>query len=128
MLSNLWFIMETDCMLKENIKFAWRSLRNSKMYAAINILGLSAAICCSLLIFFWIMDEVTWDGFHRNKDLIYQVWLNESFDKNIKTYPAMPYPLAGELERTIPEIQTAFVTDWGQKHLLSNGEQKLNEE
>src|ERR1700733_10990205 len=115
-------------MFKDYIKFASRSLIKSKTYAVINVLGLSAAICCSLLIFLWIKDELSWDGFHKNKALIFQVWLNESFDKNVKTYSAMPYPLAEELEKTIPEIQSAFVTDWGQRHLVGNGEQKLNED
>jgi len=114
-------------MLKEYFKFSSRSLRKNKIYTVINILGLSAAICCSVLISLWIREELSWDDFHKNKDLIYQVWLNESFDKNIKTYPAMPYPLADELEKTIPEVQSAFVTDWGQEHLLTNGEKRLNE-
>ena len=115
-----------DCMLKEHLKFATRSLQKNPTPAAINILGLSAAICCSLLIALWVREEMSWDGFHKNKALIYQVWLNESFDKKIKTYPAMPYPLAAELEKTIPEVQAAFVTDWGQTHLLASGDQRLN--
>ena len=44
-------------MIKNYIKIAFRNLWKQKGFSAINILGLSLGMACSLLILLWVRDE-----------------------------------------------------------------------
>ena len=60
-------------MLKNYIKIAIRSLLKQKAYAFLNVLGLTIGITCSLLIFLYVQDELTYDKNHEQADNIYRV-------------------------------------------------------
>jgi len=60
-------------MLKNYIKIAFRSLKKDKQFTLLNVLGLSAGISCTLLIYLWVHDELSYDKFFANNDRIYQV-------------------------------------------------------
>jgi len=60
-------------MVKNYLKIALRSLLKNKVYAFLNIFGLTVGITCSLLIFLYVQDEVTYDGNHSQADNIYRV-------------------------------------------------------
>ncbi len=61
-------------MIKNYFKTAFRTLLRNKSYAAINIAGLAVGIEVCPVIFVIIQFELSYDGFHENKDRIY---LNE---------------------------------------------------
>jgi hypothetical protein len=46
-------------MLKNYFKIAWRNLQKSKVYSAINIIGLATGMAVALLIGLWIWDEIS---------------------------------------------------------------------
>ena len=50
-------------MFKSNLKIAWRNLIKDKQFTFLNVLGLSAGLACSLLIFLWVNDELKFDHF-----------------------------------------------------------------
>lgn len=60
-------------MVKNYLKIALRSLLKNKVYAFLNIFGLTIGITCSLLIFLYVQDEVTYDSNHKQADNIYRV-------------------------------------------------------
>lgn len=60
-------------MFKNYIKIAFRSLMKHKVYALLNILGLTIGITCSFFIYLFVNDELTYDGQHTNGDQIYRV-------------------------------------------------------
>lgn len=60
-------------MLKNYVKIAFRSLLKNKVYAFLNIFGLTIGITCSFLIYLFVNDELTYDGQHVNADNIYRV-------------------------------------------------------
>ena len=62
-------------MLKNYFKVAIRNLFRHKFYSFINIFGLTTGIAVSLLILFYIYDELSYDKFHADADRIYQVYL-----------------------------------------------------
>jgi len=49
------------CMLKNYFKVSLRNLWKNKGFSSINIFGLATGIACSLLIFLFITDEVSYD-------------------------------------------------------------------
>ena len=60
-------------MIKNYIKIAWRNLLKDKQFTFLNVLGLSAGITCTLLIYLWVHDELSYDRFFDNESQIYQV-------------------------------------------------------
>jgi len=66
-------------MIRNYFKTAFRNLRRNKVYSFINIAGLSLGLACAMLIMLYVKDEVSYDRFHKNIDLVYRV-----VNKNIK--------------------------------------------
>lgn len=67
-------------MLKNFFKTAFRNLLRNKVYAFINIAGLSMGLACAMLIILYVKDEVSYDRFHANVGNIYRV-VTQSIDK-----------------------------------------------
>ncbi|HEY9195254.1 MAG TPA: ABC transporter permease, partial [Mucilaginibacter sp.] len=53
-----------------NTKLAWRNLKKNKLYAFVNILGLTVGIASCLLIGIYIKHELSYDRFHTNAERI----------------------------------------------------------
>ncbi|HLZ86079.1 MAG TPA: ABC transporter permease [Puia sp.] len=79
-------------MIKNYLKIAWRNLIKSKVFSFINIFGLTIGITVCGMIFLFIMNEFSFDNFHKNGEDIYRVM--RSFDAN---KPAAPW-LSGPYE------------------------------
>lgn len=80
-------------MIRFFSKIAWRNLMKDKMFSFINILGLSIGIAVCMMIFLFIMNEFSFDRFHKNGDRIYRV--TRGFKANGKessvSYLSWPY-------------------------------------
>lgn len=84
---------------------ATRSIRRSKVFTAINILGLSIGISAALVIF-WIADyELSFDRFEPNRDRIYQVVQEGSFNGNAAHAGAVPGPLGAAVQNELTGIE-----------------------
>src|SRR5262245_6126057 len=60
-------------MFKNYLIIALRNLSRNKIYAFINIAGLSLGLACAMLIILYVKDEVSYDRFHANVDQIYRI-------------------------------------------------------
>jgi putative ABC transport system permease protein len=74
------------------------------LHSIINILGLAISISCCLLLFLFIQNELSYDSFHTNKDLIFRI--NSSFVRENTTLiqARTQAPLAPTLKEEFPEI------------------------
>jgi putative ABC transport system permease protein len=81
--ANEFTILKTSIMFKTYFKIAWRNLRKDKQFTLLNILGLSAGLACTLLIFLWVNDELSYDKFFVNNDQIYQLMEHQNNVGNI---------------------------------------------
>lgn len=54
-------------------KVALRKIRRHKGYSFINIAGLAIGMACCILILTWVLDELSYDRFHKNSDQICRV-------------------------------------------------------
>ena len=73
----------------------------NKLFATINILGLTVGMACFILITLWIQDELSFDKFHAKKDDLYLLTIihpDDVVDSNV------PYALAPRLADEFPEI------------------------
>lgn len=87
-----------------NFKIAFRHLLRNKLYAGLNILGLSLGIASFLIIYFFIQNELSFDGYHANSDNIYRILETNHKDPTIVNggINAVIGPMAAE---AIPEIE-----------------------
>ena len=63
-------------MFKNYMKIAFRSLKKHKGYSFINIFGLAIGMAVCMLIFLWILNELSYDRFHEKADRICRLTLD----------------------------------------------------
>src|SRR5437868_8292822 len=94
-------------MLKSYFKIAFRNLQRNKIYAFINIAGLSIGLACAMLIILYVKDEVSYDRFHSNVNNIYRV-VTQGIDKNGnkgRRDPNTGYLQGPRFAQVVPEIK-----------------------
>ncbi len=115
-------------MIKNYFKITMRRLFKNKIYSLTNILGLTVGSAAAILIFLWVLDEMSFDRFHAKIDRIYKVMINDVYaDGRMETYEA-PTVLIGEaLRNDIPEIDEVAQASWGTDMLVKYGTKKIME-
>lgn len=99
-------------MLKSYLKIAWRNLKKQKVFAAVNIVGMSTALCAALLLSLTAYREWTFDNFHENGKDIYQLLGKENTGTQVKTSSSMSQPLAGAIKKEVPGVKyTTFIAN-----------------
>jgi putative ABC transport system permease protein len=87
-------------LLLNYLKVALRNFRRHAAYSLINIMGLAIGMACSLLIVFWVRDELGYDRFHKNGQDIYRVI---ALGKNGNEFSS-PAPFAPAVAAEVPEV------------------------
>jgi putative ABC transport system permease protein len=94
-------------MFRNYIKTAFNNLIRNKFFLSINILGLTLGITASLLIMMYIVNELSYESFQKNRKNIYRIaveWGNEG--SKMKFAGCMP-ALAPAINSQIPEVESA---------------------
>lgn len=87
-----------------NFKIALRHLKRNKLYAGLNILGLSLGIASFLIIYFFVQNELSFDQYHANKDKIYRLTQTNTVG-DIATNAGISAAYAKPMSERIPEIE-----------------------
>jgi len=99
-------------MFTNIFKVAIRNLFKNFGYTIINVLGLAIGLACSILIFLYVNNELTYDRFHEKSERIYRVWITGNMPgtemRDVHTAP----PMAQALLQDYPEVEN--VTRLGQ--------------
>ncbi|MEQ8555658.1 MAG: ABC transporter permease [Cyclobacteriaceae bacterium] len=109
-------------MLKHHLLLTFRNARRNKTSFFINLIGLTTGLTCTLLIYLWVVDELSIDGFHKNDPSLYQIGSNYRYTKSTHTNFETDGPLAKELAAVFPEVQfstTATPIEWFEPFTLS---------
>jgi putative ABC transport system permease protein len=116
-------------MFRNYLKTALSNLRRNKFFSSINILGLALGITASLLIMMYIVNELSFENFQKNRKNIYRVdveWGKEG--SRMKFAGCMP-ALAPVLTSEIPEVLSAVRIKKDYDAVLKNrANQEINEE
>src|SRR4030095_6120250 len=94
-------------MLKNYLKIAWRNLVKNKVFSFINILGLTIGITVCMMIFLFIMNEFSFDNFHKQGKNIYRVMRSYDASKQPAPWLSGPYTAAllndfrGEIKKAV---------------------------
>ncbi len=115
-------------MIKHNFKIIIRRLIKQKTYSITNILGLTVGLTASVLIFLWMLDELSVDRFHTKADRIYKVMINDIYaDGRMETYEAPTVMLGKALRTDFPEVDEVAQTSWNEDMLVKFGDKKFME-
>ena len=112
-------------MFLHTIKLAFRNYRNNRSAFFINVIGLATGLACAILIFLWVHDEFSFDGFHEREDRLYQVMEHQQYKEGIMTTRSTPGLLAKTLDEEISEIDHAVTLMWSNKYTLSKQDRNL---
>ncbi|OEK03841.1 hypothetical protein BFP97_12000 [Roseivirga sp. 4D4] len=77
-------------MLKNYFKISFRNMLRHKVYASINIAGLSVGITCFLLIFLYLQNELSYDRYHEDAEDVYRVVI-PNYDADGETSAVFDY-------------------------------------
>ncbi len=105
-------------LYKNHLLVAWRSMLRYRFYSLINILGLSSAMAFALITFLFIQGQLSYDQFHKEKDLIYRaISYTRSEEGHIMGDKSgvTPIPLGEVLQEDVPGVEayTRFGTGSG---------------
>ena len=92
-------------MFKSYLTSTLRFLYRNRLFAGINIFGLSLALAISFIILLFVINEFSYNqGFNKRKQ-IYRVILTYSSVK--LTQPQVPYVLSSEMKSRFPQVEYA---------------------
>lgn len=94
-------------MFSNFLKSALRNIFRHKTYVIINILGLAVGFACSLLIFLFVIHELSFDKFNEKYDRIYRVYIDGKMSDQEFKSAWTPAPAARTFVEEFPEIETA---------------------
>src|SRR5688572_24574293 len=114
-------------MLKNLLKIAIRNIVKDKTYSAINILGLTIGITCSVFLFMYILHELSYDRYHKNADNVYRIVSDIKETDNAFTWAVAQIPLADELRDNYPEVKNAVRFFGIGRPLMKNGDKQFYE-
>jgi putative ABC transport system permease protein len=114
-------------MISNYIKLAFRNLKNNRLYAFLNIVGLAIGLAGGIIVMFWVADEWGYNQFHRNLANIHLILQHQTQGGVTYTFESTPGPLAAALRTEVPEIARAARCSWTERHLLNYDEKGIYE-
>ncbi|GHM99645.1 ABC transporter permease [Cytophagales bacterium WSM2-2] len=118
-------------MYKSHFKTSWRNLIRNKGYAAINIVGLTLGITCSIVLFLIVKKGNSYDKYHAKGDRIYRAVTKSKGNEGFKYTQGIPVELPDALKEDISGIEEVAFTSYRRGSLISvysNGQVKKYEE
>ena len=115
-------------MITNILRLSLRNVFKNKVFALLNIFGLAIGLTASLLILFWIQDELSFEKFNVNAEDIYRVEEDQFYSGERYHVTVTPHPSGPVWKEKIPEIigtdQAKPVTedpvqDWMKKYFLN---------
>ncbi|MGA0560351.1 permease prefix domain 2-containing transporter [Larkinella sp. VNQ87] len=121
--------LSNSFMLRNHFKIAWRNLQKDRQFTALNLIGLSTGLACTLLIYLWVNDELHIDTYNEKDEQLYQVMAHHFREDGVETINHTPGLLADALAADLPEVEQAVSVvpaSWfSNQGVVSFGETKL---
>jgi len=119
-------------MLRNFFKVSIRNLVRNKTYSFINILGLSIGMACSIIIFLFVFDELSYDKYHENADEIYRVGIDAEMQgtrlKAFFTGAPVGRTFVNEIPEVLKSTRVVKVQINADEAVVRYGEKKFVEE
>lgn len=102
-------------------------MTRNKLTGFINVFGLAIGLSCSLLIWLWVSDELSYNRFLPGVKNIYEVHVNAPFNGDTITITSCPGPLEEAIQNSIPQIEQATKMTYSRDVLFTVGDKTLKE-
>jgi putative ABC transport system permease protein len=94
-------------MFSNFFKTAFRNIFRNKTYVIINMLGLAVGFACSLLIFLFVIHELSFDTFNEKYNRIYRLYLVGKMGESEIKGAWTAAPTARAFVEEFPEVEAA---------------------
>lgn len=94
-------------MIKNYFKIAWRNIINTRLYSAINMVGLTIGLAVGMLILIWVQNELSYDKFNTKINQIYKVNTIIGSAGTKQVWSSTPGPVAYHAEKDVPGVISA---------------------
>lgn len=91
-------------MLINFFKTAFRYLIKHRTYSLVNVAGLAIGIASFILIMIYVVDEVSYDRYHKHSGEIYRITQQYDFEGVGENAASLPFPLALTLKHEYPGL------------------------
>lgn len=108
-------------MIANYFKIAIRSMMKHKIYATINIFGMSLAFLCGLLLFLNAFFELSFDDFFPDGNRLYKVYNYSVTEEGPERGATMAYPAAPTFKKEIEDIEYSTRFMWGGNNVTYKG-------
>lgn len=115
-------------MFRSYLNVALRNIFRNKVYSILNITGLAIGMATSMLIFLWVVDEISIDRYHRNADKVYRVLLKLYRDDKVQKVALTPPAMSVAFKKQIPEVADATRYYYETAGLVRSGHHTGDEE
>ena len=92
-------------MLKNYLMIALRNFKNQKLFSLINVFGLALGMACTILILFWVQNELSYDRFNQKADRIYRLYGDLTLGGTLRSAPLVGAPVAPAIKQAFPEVE-----------------------
>ena len=97
-------------MLANYFKIALRNLVRNKLYSGLNIIGLAVGMAAALLIGLWVLDEISYNSYHKDYERIAILQKNRTSNGEINTETSNSLPLAAKIRENYGNHFSQVVT------------------
>ena len=91
--------------MKTNLLYAIRNILKNKTNSFITVVGLSIAVACCLVIYFFVQQEFGMNSFHKNLDRIYRLQYKIKYMDGDEMATYLDRDLPGIIKDNIPQIE-----------------------
>lgn len=113
-------------MFKNYFSIALRAILQKPLYSFINIFSLSVGLAACLVIYLFVQDEQSFDGFHEKKAVIYRLDEVQNFPGTHEQKVALSMPgMAPAIGREFPEVINYTRFNNRNKLLFTKGEIRM---
>ncbi|HLF36120.1 MAG TPA: permease prefix domain 2-containing transporter, partial [Cyclobacteriaceae bacterium] len=118
-----------SAMFQSYFKIGWRNILRNKGYSAINIGGLALGMAVAMLIGLWVLDELSFNKYHRNYGSIARLYRRESSRGEIYVNPVQPTGLGTLLKADYSSHfkQVVLVRSRTEDRVIASGDKKFTQ-
>src|SRR6185503_4294292 len=84
-------------MFQNYLKTALRTMQRNKLFTGLNIFGLATGLACSILIFLWVKDELSYDRFNPGVKKIFRLSAKVKDVETVTIPPAFTVAMKNEI-------------------------------
>ena len=120
-------ILKSKQMIRNYFLIAIRNFIRHSSISFINIIGLSLGLACTMFIYLWVTNELSFDRFHENADRLYRVDENQHYTNGVYRVTVTPWPSGPVWKEKIPEIEKACRVAYAGTLLMRRGDKAFYE-